>query len=83
MFQLTLKLDQQHAFIAEEFLAGMALAVTWFEEPGQKTASAEEFAERWQLDAIFAVKPDLDAIKKMLRGVGGMMGGGTPPGLGR
>ncbi len=70
MFQLTLKLDQQHAFIAEEFLAGMALAVTWFEEPGQKTASAEEFAERWQLDAIFAVKPDLDAIKKMLRGVG-------------
>ncbi|TAH32610.1 MAG: 50S ribosomal protein L11 methyltransferase [Alphaproteobacteria bacterium] len=70
MYQLSIKLDQQHAFIAEEILADMALAVTWFEEPGQQTASAEEFAQRWQLDAIFAAKPDLNTIKKMLRGVG-------------
>ncbi len=70
MFQLSIKLDQRHAFMAEEILSGMALAVTWFEEPGQKTASAEEFAERWQLDAIFQSKPDLAKIRKMLQSAG-------------
>ncbi len=70
MFQLSLKLDQQDAFRAEAALEGMADAVTWFEEPGQKTISADVFAERWQLDAIFRAKPDLQEIKKLLRGVG-------------
>ncbi len=67
MFQLTLKLDQQDAFRAEAALEGLADAITWFEEPGQKTISADVFAERWQLDAIFQTKPDLQNIKNILQ----------------
>lgn len=70
MYQLTLKLKQQDAFRAEGVLESMCLSVTWFEEPGQQTISADVFAEKWQLDALFEKKPDGDAIKKMLKGVG-------------
>lgn len=67
MYQLTLKLSHQQAFFAEEVLADIANAVTWFEEPGQQTASADVFAERWQLDAIFQQKPDFSVIKNLLK----------------
>lgn len=67
MFQLTLKLDHQNAQRAEAVLGDLALAVTWFEEPGQKLVNVEDIAPNWQLDAIFAQKPDLNDIKKILR----------------
>ena len=67
MYQLRIHLHQQDAFRAEAAMDGMALAITIFEEPGQQTASAETFAERWTLDAIFASKPDVKSIQKILR----------------
>ena len=67
MFQLILKLDHQNAQRAEAVLGDLALAVTWFEEPGQKLVNVEDLAPNWQLDAIFAQKPDLKSLKKILR----------------
>ncbi len=66
MFQLTLHLEYENALIAEEALSGLALAVTWFEAPGQKVIAADVFAPNWIVEAIFQKKPDLVVVKKLL-----------------